>query len=244
MQAMAFPEGLSPGLLEELKKHQIVFVRGKDELRKVREGMPHSIGILNAESAIDFMLLLWKGSTRWEQLQGARVLDIGSGSAFSPDILPPFRRYPHFARICAINGAIVTAIDKYPQLDFDKTLFTATEMNIVPPVLEGTFSQVPELQSAQFDMIQAEALVGQNPDPMLFEGQDHPKIFELQIKDFVGKNKYVRVLGAKEFTELLKRQCAPLLAEDGVLYLGERDTSSYRLKYYVMQQGQLVTKTK
>ena len=152
--------------------------------------------------------------TPWSELDGVRILDIGSGTADN------YVWSPYFARICSVNGAEVTAIDINPQIGSDQRLFVNITTDIVSLVAEGKFKEHPLLKNRKFDIINSTNLVGINRYLGLFDEYD---------KNCRQKGTW-RKFTFCDFEEMLMAECETLLAEGGILDLDD-NLFTHHLKY-------------
>ena len=153
-------------------------------------------------------------SPQWSVLKGLRVLDIGSGSMNSASQFMIY--YPQFARLCAMNGAKVTAIDNVKQSSFDHTLFREIVTDVIPSVNEGRFSQVTGLAGEEFDIINSRYFVGWNPDPHVYNRLHNS------------------FKGLAAFESALIEECGKITAENGVVDLDFED------HYFRKLNGELI----
>lgn len=166
-------------------------------------------------SALNQRLREWKDIEDWEApwnlLEGARVLDIASGSSIGPkfqdrDIERIFgdrfmKDYPHFSRLAAINGAQTIAIDISPQSEADQKLFTGVTLDVIQAVKEEALASLPQVKDGGFDIINSCNFVGDNTPPS----------FESQLRKYG--------FSTDEFEQALVDQLKPLLAEGGLMDL-------------------------
>jgi SAM-dependent methyltransferase len=103
-------------------------------------------------------------SESWERASGLRVLDVGCGSVYVHELWngPSISAKPYFARMMGANGAIVTGIDIHPGSDEDEGLYRHIVKDIITPVVEGRFGQLPEFAGQQFDIIHSARLMGKD----------------------------------------------------------------------------------
>ncbi len=201
-----FLEGEITPQLEELMKHAgIVMARNYGELPDESSGLPIDTIIGLSEAGKDLNLLLGNSSLDrrpWDELRGKRVLDLGAGSIHSGSFL---KRYPPcFARICAINGAEVIAIDIHPQGEVDNQLFTGVRADLVEVVFGKGLQHHPALKDKKFDLIHSSDFVGLNSSPDL-------------DRQLLNENMFIDI-----FERRLLFQCAILLAEGGIMTLDIR----------------------
>lgn len=206
-------EGFSPFTQEEMRKQNIIFASdGSEAMVKSREVNGGEL-IVCATGDLDFLLNRWLHTDgnfpSWTQLNGVRVLDLAAGSCHTKHA--DLTYYPHFSRLCAVNGAEVVAIDIKPQSDYDKMLFKSIRADIARLVQEGQLSEISELSGKTFDIIHSSSFVGWNPDPAL----------EHQLS-------YMRMELA-EFEEKLILECLKLLAEGGVMSLDANPVGKGRI---------------
>ncbi|PJE61523.1 hypothetical protein COU87_04140 [Candidatus Roizmanbacteria bacterium CG10_big_fil_rev_8_21_14_0_10_39_12] len=134
----------------------------------------------------------------FSHFDGLQILDIGAGSH-----LNRAQAQPTFARTCAGNGARVVVTDILPQSEPDARLFDGVVTgDLITPVLQGRFAQLPEFAGRTFDIIHSSGLINFIPDPMFSNTLD--------------------ALGIKEdsFARLLTEQAGSMLVKNGVMYLG------------------------
>lgn len=141
----------------------------------------------------------------WEQLRGIRVLDLAAGSIYSHDAANRCW-IPAFSRLCAVNGADVVAIDKFPQGEGDAKLFRGLSADLVDMVMHKGLEDFLHEASCdgRFDLINSFAFIGANPFPGLR-----------------------RALGLNydKFTQALRDQAFNLLNSGGVMTLGYKDAN-------------------
>lgn len=200
---MFLDQEITPELAAEMHKQMIVIAHSKAEAEEktidVRTS-PHTTANL-AASSLQHILDIWKGPDMpWSVLKGKRVLDLASGSGYSRD-LSGCIWYPQFARLCAINGADVVAVDFYPQRGLDQKLFTWADADLVNVVLGKGLKSMPVLAGREFDLIYSENFVGVNYFQDLFDRLVH---------------KGIRM---RDFEKALLNQAGELLAEGGLLSL-------------------------
>src|SRR5581483_7559848 len=123
-------ESVSTDSEVQLREAGIIVAHNRDELSSKAKGVPNEFYLITAGADLDDILERWGKQGNWDQvLKGKRVLDLGAGSVNS--------RYqgrdwtPDFARLCAVNGAQVTAVDINPQGPEDKQLFTEFQADLV-----------------------------------------------------------------------------------------------------------------
>ncbi len=214
-------EAFSLQVIEAMKEQNVIFASNSDEVHEIFHANNDTDLITNA-ACLDLMIRKWKRideqSPSWSLLEGARVLDIASGSCNNNYV---FSRWdPHFSRFCAVNGAEVVAIDIRAQSDLDKLLFTTVQADLIPLVQQGRLAEVAELKGKKFDIIHSGSFVGFNPAPDLewrLGGRDALRQFEKQLS-------YL---------------CVQLLAEGGVISLDIRDRH-YNRVIQKMVNGKLV----
>lgn len=206
---------------DELRKQQVVVANDRNEawnkgLDLVNKKSLHIPGDA-AASALDYILGKWKGfDAPWSELQGKRVLDLAAGSA---SITPSGVWYPHFSRLCAINGADVTAIDLNPQSGLDKTMFTWASENLVDVVLNGGLQGLQILQGKEFDLIHSANFIGFNFSPQL-----HDQLM-------------LRGLSRCGFEEAFQDQARRLLTDGGVMSLSRSGSSDHYLPMVHTRRG-------
>jgi len=165
-------------------------------------------------------------------LKGVRILDIGSGSVNSNyRDLDGFYRYymPYFAEIAAINGAEVTAVDIKPQAEYHQKLFTGIQADIVEQVTDGNLAAIPGLKGKKFDIIASRNFVGVNNTPEL----DHLLLLDDHIYRIRGE-----LVVIDDFEAKLVQQLEPLLAEGGIIDLGQRRDGKWI--FYRKVNGELI----
>lgn len=164
----------------------------------------------SASSYLSDIVRKWKGpKVSWSMLKGARVLDLGSGSSEG--------HRPHFARLCAINGARVMAIDVNPQSKVDQELFDSIAANLVDVVLDRGLKNLPALKGSEFDIINSTNFVFFNFAPGL-DGDLSRRGIEM-----------------KQFEEMLFAQTCEVLAVDGIMTLDQRE-SNYEQIFYTKKR--------
>lgn len=173
------------------------------------------IAINNTGLDLEVLMKKWKGEDSWRELEGKKVLDLASGSGLGQPQWQPF-----FARLCANNGAIVTAVDILPQTGSDKKLFHGVITDIVKTVMGGRLSQVVE--NINFDIIHSSSFVGVNPSPELQERLERLKIRE------------------GDFRQALLDQSFGLLSEGGIISLDEKNPQKKEYISYAKKEGKLV----
>ena len=177
--------------------------------------------IRDAESNLSKLLRRWKNRADvFTVLEGSNILDLASGSEYYRDFFlqgwPPF-----FARLCAVNGANVIAIDICNQTELDQQLFACVKLDLIDAVMNSTLGNNPFLEGKNFDIIYCSNFVGGNPVPYL-------------ERDLVG-------VGIKQegFERKLFSQCSNLLSEGGVMTLDLRDNQNWQ-KYHKKIKGQII----
>ena len=220
---MLLDREVTPELSRELLKQQIVIARSQHEALVMGKVMATGLEVpaLNASMDIDNILTAWKGLlTPWTILNGLSVLDLASGSADNHDMFTT--RYPHFSRLCAINGADVVAIDANPQSGFDETMFSWAQADLVNAVLGEGLKSLPILQGREFDIIYSADFVGVNPCPEL------PRQLARHG------------IGRAEFEKAFLQQAGELLTEGGVMSLDDYD-EKWLPNYYTRKGSDIVT---
>lgn len=189
---------------EELRRQKVVVAYNRGEAW--REGLElqdegsSDIPADVAASLLDLLLIRWKGlNTQWSKLRGKRVLEIASGSASGKTASGDW--YPHFARLCAINGADVVALDARPQVGIDRILFTSEVVDLVDAVLSRGLPSLPVLEGRKFDLIHSANFIGRNCLPQLPE--------QLSLKG----------VSLTEYSQALHDQAGSLLADGGIMNL-------------------------
>lgn len=214
-------DGSSQGNKEALKSEGIILASNIDDYsRESKNIKPGEDGWAQA-LYLDELIRVWgKNNKDWKTaLKGKKVLDIAAGSAYSKDGTGHIW-YPHFSRICAVNGADVTAIDINEQKGFDETLFKSIRGEIISMVTGEGLPQHPILQGQKFDIIYSNNFVGSNISPWLQDGLHNKGI---TYDDFFSK---------------LKQQSESILAEGGVLRLGDREDTKW--KYETKKDGKIL----
>lgn len=176
---------------------------------------------------IDQIMRLWSGENEptISLLRNVRILDLAAGSGLNEGDVKCWP--PYFSRFCAQHGALVTVVDILPQTEEDEKLFNEVVVeDLVLPVLEGLLPQMPQLKGKKFDIINCQNFVG--------DDSSHPFSLEFCLQFFY----QMTVL---EFREKLLRQCCSLLAERGVIFLGEEDPDSHKSIFYKKVGGRIVT---
>lgn len=212
---MFLDQEMTPELVLAIQEQMIVIAHSKAEAEEktidVRTS-PHTTANL-AASSLQGILDIWKGpNTPWSVLKGKRVLDLASGSGYSRD-LSGCIWYPQFARLCAINGADVVAIDFYPQRGLDQKLFTSADADLVNVVLGTGLKSMPVLAGREFDLIYSENFVGVNYYQDLFNRLTY---------------KGIRM---RDFEKAFLNQAGELLAEGGLLSLDTTDKNGLPIRY-------------
>lgn len=211
---------LTQGSLRPSRSEQIVFAFSLGELSIKIGDMPFGGPIIIAGIELELLLEKWKGkSGAWGELRRKKVLDIASGSAANSYALLDEKWYPHFARLCAVNGALVTAIDEYPQVGSDVKLLRGIRTNLIPAVVDGKLAELVGIQE-RYDIIHSAAFVGYNFSPQLLNELRRLKI------------------SMEDFRQALFRQSFDLLAEGGIISLEEEDENR-ELVYYTKKDGKL-----
>lgn len=196
--------GITPGLLAEFERHGIVIVHDLDEAKQAYQAGRIDEFCGGAAIRLEHIVHTWKGpGAPWSVLEGAQVLDLASGSVnyqlagrtFSPD----------FARLCAVNGAHITAIDLKPQGNPDQQLFSWAAEDLVEAVMNESLASLPALQGKSFDLIHSSGFVGNNFSP-----------------DLTWQLSRYRI-GLTDFEKLFVRQAGGLLAKKGIMRLGVAD---------------------
>lgn len=190
----------TPELAASLRKAGVVIASNGLELMEKSQGIDVNHNwLMHAGATLDMLLWKWMGlHTLWSELRGKHVLDIASGSAGKNRA----RYHPHFARLCAVNGADVTVIDINAQGEVDNQLFTSIQADLVRVVTGPGLQNYPSLVGRSFDLIHSSRFVGANPEPSLDRQLSHR-----------------RDMSVEEFGVMLLTQCIPLLAEGGIMSL-------------------------
>ncbi|HKC14954.1 MAG TPA: hypothetical protein VKC89_03295 [Patescibacteria group bacterium] len=171
--------------------------------------------ISNAGFDLESLIRRWKGKRdSWEEIKGKKVLDLASGSAAAS------KWQPYFARLCANNGALVTVVDKLPQVGRDKELFRGITTDLVLTVMGENLAEV--VGQEEYDVVHSINFIGASPSPELLQ-----ELRVLHIKE-------------EDFHMAFSRQAFSLLAEGGVMYLDERDPAKSEDIYYTKKEGTLV----
>lgn len=194
----------------------VIVAHSLDELEEKAKGLPYYYDINSHGIVLDTMIRKWRGRQEsWEVLKGRRVLDIGSGSAIGKE----FVWHPYFARLCAVNGAKVTALDISPQSDLDAELFHGITVDLIPIVVEGRLAEI--LDEREYDFIHSSEFVGVNPAG------------ELQVLEMNSS------FSVRDFEGRLFAQCSALLSEGGVMCLDQADQNGQGV-YYTKKAGEIV----
>lgn len=196
---------------------QALHAHNLDDLTQKTEGLREDVKIAIDNVGLDAQMLMrkWKGENSWEELKGKKVLDLASGSA-----LGKIQWNPYFSRLCAYNGASVTAVDILPRADPDQKLFRGVTADLVSTVMKAKLAEI--LGNESFDVIHSYSFVGFNPSPDLLEKLDKVKITE------------------KDFRQALLEQSFGLLSEGGIISLDEKDYGKGEFVYYTKREGKLV----
>lgn len=173
------------------------------------------IAINNTGLDLEVLMKKWKGEDSWGELEGKKVLDLASGSGLGQPQWQPF-----FARLCANNGAIVTAVDILPQTGSDKKLFHGVTADLIPAVMERKLSEI--VGNERFDIIHSYSFIGFNPSPDLLERLEELKITEI------------------DFVKVLLDQSLNLLTEGGIISLDEKNSVERKTIYHTKKEGKLV----
>ncbi len=213
-----------PGLAEVLKSEGIVIAHNITELEDSPWPLKASAGIvlIRAGEDLNRLLQLWwaKPMVNWSALEGKSVLDLASGSALNKEKrLSGHIWYPHFARLCAVNGADVTVVDKYLQGEIDRELITEVQIDLVEYVIHDELSNHPALRNRTFDIIHSANFIGPRADPGLANA----------IRSNTGG------MPQRAFEMLMLKQCVPLLAPGGILDLDTVDKSG-AIEYFIKRQ--------
>lgn len=139
----------------------------------------------------------WQGdrfSGDWRVLKGARVLDLGCGTAL-PDSCYVYE--PFFCRLATYNGADVTGVDRFQALPEDAAEFNCIQADFVEAIVKG---QLRDLFSAQknFNIIHMWRLWDTGDREM------KRSLNKLGLTDY----SFIRLLGPQVYS---------LLAQDGLL---------------------------
>jgi len=186
-----------------------------DDLISGANGLDGYTSIAYAGMELESLIKKWKGKQdSWSELKGKKVLDLASGSALNP---PDWR--PYFARICANNGASVTAVDIISQAGSDKSLLHGVTTDLVSAVMTGRLGQVVE--GVNFDVIHSSSFIGANPSPELQE-----RLERFRIKE-------------GDFRQALLDQSLSFLSEGGIISFDERDFANRKQIYYTKKEGKL-----
>lgn len=155
----------------------------------------------------------------WTELNGLKILDLGSGSVRS------FPWLPYFARICSVNGAEVAAIDRFGQSEQDRKLFKSIREDIVELVADGRLKEV--LNGEKFDIVHSSNFVGYNTDPSIYDN----------YREVLKKRGLKMPFGIFEFEDRLVEASKQLVAEGGIIDLHNKDISAP--KYFRKLNGEL-----
>lgn len=215
---------ITPELEAELRRQHIIVAHSEAEVREKTRAIKDVLMTADVEaSSLELILRRWKGyGTPWSVLQGMRVLDLAAGSRYSRDFFGD-AWYPQFARLCALNGAEVLAIDINPQGGFDKELFTWVSADLVAVVVNGGLQSLPELQGKKFDLINSANFIGHNFCP--------------ELPNYLARHR-VRM---SDFEKYLADQAGELLAEGGAMYLGFRDPDNHYSQILHTRKGAEIT---
>lgn len=167
-------------------------------LPDLREEHKDDFWLNNAGDRVDRVLSKWKGEQftgDWRILKGARILDLGCGTAL-PDSCHVYE--PYFCQIAALNGAEAYGVDLFEALSEDTRVFTHIQADFVDAVRKGKLRNLFPLQNPSFDVIHLWRLTGTG-DPFMIKSL---KRFELSVGDFF---------------RLLVPQAHDLLKEGGLL---------------------------
>lgn len=203
---------MTPELLEEFRRQQIVVAYSSREVRDREEELKSEWKTAGIEaSRLNHILETWKGrNTPWSVLRGLRVLDLASGSGYTRDWFG-YIWYPQFARLCAVNGADVVAIDSNPQRGLDQQLFTWAAEDLVAAVMDGGLGNLPVLQGKKFDLIDSANFIGGNYCPELPQQLSRYNI------------------GVDDYEQRFANQAGTLLSEGGVMSLDIWDKNFDRI---------------
>lgn len=228
---MFSPEfALTPEEAEQFKRNRVVIAHSEDEAREKQTALAAAgfkdsspSDITSTAFYLEDLLRNWKGrGTPWSTLKDKRVLDLGAGSIYSRDLFGDIW-YPHFARLCAVNGAEVIAIDVAPQGPVDKELFTEVRADLVDVILNEGLPHHPALVGREFDVIFSKSTIGFTFAPRIQ--------FRLENDGIHPQELQMRAL----------EQCSVLLAEGGIMNLDIRDQHLNQV-YYVKSGGVVTVK--
>lgn len=209
---MFLEKEITPQVEKALNRQRVVIAHSLEETLIEEKLDNFGTNPSTAASDLDYILKEWKGiGTTWSVLKRMWVLDLASGSGNSYDMFGCW--YPHFSRLCAINKANVVAIDKNPQTGLDKIMFTWVVADLVMVVLEQRLNSLPTVRGKKFDLIYSSSFAGDNFCPELIQ----------QLA--------VREVKLKEFKKAFLQQAGEVLAEDGVMFLGNHDKKYLPLLY-------------
>lgn len=133
-----------------LRRVGIVVAKNIFDLMEKADGLKGHEDIVADGGRLWELLRKWGKTEDWDKaLAGKKVLDIAAGSAFNRDYFSDW--HPHFARLCAVNGAVVTVIDRSPQADIDRELFDeCLEVNLVSVIMGEGLDHYPPLLNKRF----------------------------------------------------------------------------------------------
>lgn len=205
-------EDLTPGDLAEFQTNRVPIATNLLDLEVAVKDFYGRDFAMNAGYRINELIRKWKGEKLpWSCLQGAKILDVGSGS--SGNLLTQ----PYFARLCAVNGAVVMAIDQGFWSDLDQKLFSSISVDIVPYILEDRLVDIEGLDAGSFDIVNSTNFIGSNPDPNIFEGL---------------KRRRQKVPDIYIFENIAAAQMTTLLADGGIVDVDLEPMGRFREVYY------------
>jgi len=137
----------------------------------------------------------------WNAVSKKRVLDLGCGSS---ERIDGFIYGPYLARLLSAQGAIVFGIDLGKPFPEDAEIYTHIKTDIIPLVMTKTLHALPQISDMQFDIVDADAFVGENPSPTLVS-----KLKSLGYTE-------------REFSQLLLQQIAEMTTDGGIILFGEK----------------------
>lgn len=181
----------------------LIFATSIDSLRETVGRAPEGEDLFALLAGWEMVRVIkaWKkikeGQPHWSEINGAKILDLGSGSLHSTS--PRMTYFPHFTRFAAISGARVTAVDMFRQSHYDETLFRGLVADLVPLVMEGRLEDIPGLNGDKFDIVHSNNFVGGNPSDRL-------------AARLAGNR-----IGFEDFEQRLVKESTKLLVEGGII---------------------------
>ena len=145
-------------------------VHSGSDLYRQKAKVPDYREMMNEATVMDFIVNRLTGVDDkfahgdWRAVAGRTILDIGCGSDWSADGYYP----PHLVRLLAANGANAFGIDIVPQSRKFAGEYTHVQADIIPHVMQGTLSDLPQIQGVKFDAINMLSFLGGNPSPALY----------------------------------------------------------------------------